>query len=54
MSRYKTNQDGSLADQTPFFASTWMTLFYILRENFNDRWSPPEPGPVNSSRVEEK
>lgn len=54
MSRYKTNQDGSLANPTPIFASPWMTLFYVLRENFNDRWSPPEPGPVNSSRVEEK
>jgi hypothetical protein len=37
MNSYKTDTSGTLANNAPLFASSWMALFYVLRENFYER-----------------
>jgi hypothetical protein len=37
MNRYKTETNGTLVAPAPMFASIWLALFYVLRENFNER-----------------
>ena len=37
MNHYDTNTNGALANTTPLFASSWLALFYVLRENLNER-----------------
>lgn len=37
MNHYDTNSDGALVNTAPLFASSWLALFYVLRENLNER-----------------
>ncbi len=37
MSHYKTDTHGTLVESAPLFASVWLALFYLLRNNFNER-----------------
>lgn len=44
MSEYQTDNKAALANAAPLFASSWLALFYLLRENFNERRTPVELG----------
>lgn len=37
MNHYDTNSEGALVNTAPLFASSWLALFYVLRENLNER-----------------
>jgi len=37
MNNYKTDNNGTLTTPAPLFASVWLALFYVLRQNFNER-----------------
>jgi len=37
MNQYDTNSEVALVDPVPLFASSWLALFSILRESFNER-----------------
>lgn len=34
MNHYKTDTNGALVNTTPLFASSWLALFYVLRESY--------------------
>ena len=37
MNDYNTNSDGALVNTSPLFASSWLALFYVLRESLSER-----------------
>lgn len=37
MNHYETNNDGTLVNPAPLFASVWLALFHVLRRRYNDR-----------------
>ena len=37
MNHYDTNSDGALVNTAPLFASSWLALFYVLRETLIER-----------------
>jgi hypothetical protein len=40
MNEYRTNNNEAVVTVTPLFASSWMALYYVLRENFHARRTP--------------
>ncbi len=53
MSQFKQDNNGTLADTKPLFASSLLALFYVLRENFAGRRAPVKPA-ENPLRTEEE
>ena len=37
MNNYQTDNNATLANTAPLFASVWMALFYVIRRNLNER-----------------
>ncbi len=54
MSRYKTNPNGTMVDAAPLFASSWLALFYVLRNSFIERRSVGESDDKSSTPMKEK
>ena len=54
MNRYETNTTGTMANAAPLFASSWLALFYVLRDSFNERKSAGASDDENSTPMEEK
>lgn len=40
MNEYHTDNKDAIANAAPLFASSWLALFYLLRENYNERRAP--------------
>ena len=36
MKSYESDTNGTLVNNAPLFASVWLSLFYVLRKNFNE------------------
>jgi len=43
MNQFENDTNGALVDTTPLFASTLLTMFCLLRKNFNERRLPDTP-----------
>ena len=54
MNIYKTDTNGSLAVSAPLFASVWLALYYVLRNNFNERRRLAAAAYTKSAQVIEK
>lgn len=37
MNQFEPDKNEALVDSEPLFASTWLTLFSVLRRNYNER-----------------
>jgi hypothetical protein len=54
MNQYETDNNGTLVDPTPLFASVWLALFYVLRKSFTERRLAAEMNKKNSQQTEKK
>lgn len=42
MSEYQTDNKDAIVNAAPLFASSWLALFYLLRENYIERRAPAD------------